>query len=124
MNYNVIVDLRCSSWFWGFPPTLTPPAGLLTWMTSVSQWSGLAMTQLASLNLSTFPSSCQWRSSSSSLRSLATRDAHHAEPAAGHSLSARSVGNGSRLPLVHWTEPLSVGLSHAEHRPPLRLPVC
>lgn len=101
-----------------------PPAGLLTWMTSVSQWSDPAVTRRASLYLSTFPRSCQRRSSSSSLRLLVTRDAHHAEPAPGHSLSACSVGNGRLFPLFHWTKPLSVGVPRAELRPPLRLAVC
>lgn len=95
---------------------------LLTCMTSVSHWSGLAWaTPPASLHLSTFPSSCQWKASSSSLRSLVTRGAHHAEPAPGHSLSACCVGNSRLVPFLHWTEPLPVGFPHVEHRPPLRL---
>lgn len=60
---------------------------------------------------------------SASTRSLVPRAARQAEPAVGHSLSVCCVGNALLFPVLHWTDPLSVGLPPAELRPPLQLSV-
>lgn len=57
-----------------------------------------AVTTSITAPLSTFPSSCQRTGSSSSPRSLVTRDARHREAAPGHSPSAYSVGSGRPFP--------------------------